>query len=64
MSHDERPAVILIAGDKDVDLLRWNAELQVHVLSSPHIERDWIIDSTDLTLDEVYQQHFEPLTTR
>ena len=47
--------------DKDLDLLRWNAEHQVHVLSSPHIERSWVIDTTALTLDEVYQQHFAPL---
>lgn len=33
---------------------------QVRVLSSSLIDRDWVIDSTALTLDEVSQQPSSP----
>jgi adenylate kinase family enzyme len=46
---------------KDVALVRWNAEHQVAVLSSPHIDERWVIDTTALTVDQVHQQHFQPL---
>ncbi len=39
--------------------LRANAEHQVRVLASPHIPPEWVIDSTDLAVEEVYERYFE-----
>jgi len=46
--------------DDDLHRLRVHAENQVRVLASPHIQPDWVIDTTDLTLEEVYARHFKP----
>lgn len=47
--------------DKDRQGLRANAEYQVWVLGSDHIRHDWIVDTTALTEDEVYERHFRAL---
>lgn len=49
---------------KDRESLRANAEWQWYVLGSPHIDGGWIIDTTALSPDEVYDQHFRALVER
>jgi hypothetical protein len=46
---------------KDPAWLRLDAEHQWRILASPAIDEEWVIDSTDLTLEEVYVRHLAPL---
>ena len=41
--------------------LRAHAEHQLRVLDSQYIKKDWVVDTTDLTLERAYEQHFEPI---
>ena len=41
--------------------LRADAEHQLRVLDSPYIEEDWVVDTTDLTLERAYEEHFRAI---
>ncbi|MEA3056087.1 MAG: hypothetical protein QOD30_1519 [Actinomycetota bacterium] len=41
--------------------LRAGIEHQVGVLSSTHIDRDWVINNENLSVDELYDRHFRSL---
>ncbi len=43
---------------------RRHAENQVHCLSSAHIEEPWIVDPTDMSVEELYRRHFAQLCYR
>lgn len=43
------------------EALRKHAENQVAVLSSSHIDPSWVIDSSKVPLEEVYDRHFKSL---
>ena len=47
-----------------VDIRRGFAEQQVRCLNSQGIEAAWVIDSSELSIDDVYGTHFAPLVTR
>jgi predicted kinase len=47
--------------DRGRSHLRTNAEHQWRILGSSHIDPATIIDSTDLTAEEVFERYFEPL---
>lgn len=47
--------------EKDREGLRANAWYQVHVLGSDHIRPDWVLDTTALSAEEVYERHFASL---
>jgi adenylate kinase family enzyme len=44
-----------------VDIRRGFAEQQVRCLNSQAIEAKWVIDSSELSVDELYAIHFAPL---
>lgn len=44
--------------------LRAHAENQVRILGSHHIHREWVLDTTDLSLAEVYERHFRSTIER
>jgi len=43
----------------DVEEILHDAERQVRVLSSPRIAQEWVLDTTNLTVDEVYDRYFQ-----
>ena len=45
--------------DMDPAGLRAHAEHQLRVLDSQYIKKDWVVDTTDLTLERAYEQHFK-----
>ena len=47
--------------DMDRPGLRAHAEHQLRVLDSQYIEEDWVVDTTDLTLERAYEQYFKPI---
>ena len=47
-----------------VDIRRGFAEQQVRCLNSQAIETAWVIDSSELSIDDVYGTHFAPLLTQ
>ena len=44
-----------------VEIRRGFAEQQVRCLNSQAIEAKWVIDSSELSIDDVYETHFAPL---
>lgn len=44
--------------DADVEKRRAQAEQQLRCLASPYIHHDWVIDTSDIPLEEVYATHF------
>ena len=44
-----------------VDIRRGFAEQQVRCLSSQAIDAKWVIDASELSVDELYAMHFAPL---
>jgi adenylate kinase family enzyme len=47
-----------------VEIRRGFAEQQVRCLNSKAIDSKWVIDSSELSIDDVYQTHFAHLVTR
>ena len=47
-----------------VEIRRGFAEQQVRCLNSQAIEAAWVIDSSELSIDDVYGTHFAPLLTQ
>jgi adenylate kinase family enzyme len=47
--------------DADVEKRRREVAQQLSCLEPPHIEAKWLLDTTDLRLEEVYQRHFRHL---
>ena len=47
-----------------IDIRRGFAEQQVRCLNSQAIETAWVIDSSELSIDDVYGTHFAPLLTQ
>jgi len=47
--------------DADLEKRRPQAEHQLRCLASPYIQSDWIIDTSDLPLEEVYARHFQAI---
>ena len=47
--------------DADMEKRRAQTEHQIRCLASPHIQGDWIIDTTEVPLDEVYARHFRAI---
>jgi adenylate kinase family enzyme len=49
--------------DADLDDRRRHAYHQIRCLDSMHILDEWVIDTTSLSLEEVYVKHFKNLVT-
>lgn len=49
------------SGDSDLEDHRLNAEHQCSCLSSAYIKSEWRINSTNMSLEEVYQVHFRAI---
>lgn len=47
--------------DADLEKRRGQVEHQLRCLASPYIQHDWLIDTSDLSLEEVYARHFQAL---
>lgn len=47
--------------DADLEKRRAQAEHQLRCLESPYIQSDWIIDTSDVALEEVYARHFQAM---
>ena len=47
-----------------IDIRRGFAEQQVRCLNSQAIDSKWLIDSSELSIDDVYGTHFAPLLTQ
>lgn len=47
--------------DADVEKRRAQAEQQLRCLASPYIQHDWVIDTSDITLEEVSATHFQAI---
>jgi hypothetical protein len=47
--------------DADVEKRRAQAEWQLRCLASPYIQHDWVIDTSDIPLEEVYVTHFQAI---
>ena len=47
-----------------IEIRRGFAEQQVRCLNSQAIDSTWVIDSTELSVDEIYVMHFAPLLTQ
>jgi len=47
--------------DADIDKRRAQTEHQLRCLASPYIQDDWVIDTSDITLEEVYVGHFQKI---
>jgi adenylate kinase family enzyme len=50
--------------ESDIAQLRADAAHQVQCLGSSHIQSDWVIDTTDIPLEEVYEKHFKPIVEK
>jgi adenylate kinase family enzyme len=48
-------------GDADVRARRVQIEHQLRCLESPDVDHEWVIDTSDMQLEEVYQRHFRAL---
>jgi adenylate kinase family enzyme len=48
-------------GDADLEARRKNTLHQLRCLEPPHVDAGWIVDTTDLSLEDVYQRHFRHL---
>ena len=49
------------ARDADLEKRRAQAQHQLRCLASTYIQHDWLIDTSDLSLEEVYARHFQTL---
>jgi adenylate kinase family enzyme len=47
--------------DADLDRRRREIAHQLRCLKTPHVEADWVLDTSDMSLEEVYEKHFRPL---
>ncbi len=47
--------------DADLDDRRKHAEHQIRCLHSPHIQDEWVIDTTNIPLEDLYQRYFKHL---
>lgn len=47
--------------EADVEKRRAQAEHQLRCLASPYIQHDWVIDTSDIALEEVYARHFQAI---
>ena len=47
--------------DVDMEKRRAQTQHQLRCLSSPHIQEEWVIDTSDITLEEVYATHFRAI---
>jgi adenylate kinase family enzyme len=47
--------------DSDIDKRRLEVEYQIKCLTPPHVDAGWIIDTSDMSLEEVYSTHFQRL---
>ena len=47
--------------DADVEKSRAQAEHQLRCLLSPVIQNDWVIDTSDIPLEEVYARYFQAI---
>jgi adenylate kinase family enzyme len=47
--------------DTDLDKRRAQAEHQLRCLASPYIQDDWLIDTSDISLEEVYARHLQAI---
>jgi adenylate kinase family enzyme len=47
--------------DADAEKRRAQAEHQLRCLASPCIQQDWVIDTSDIPLEEVYATHFQAI---
>lgn len=47
--------------DADVEKPRAQAVQQLRCLASPYIQHDWVIDTSDIPLEEVYATHFQAI---
>lgn len=47
--------------DADAEKRRAQAEHQLRCLASPCIQQDWVIDTSDIPLEEVYTTHFQAI---
>ena len=47
--------------DADLEKRRAQAEQQLRCLASPHIQHDWVIDTSDIPLEDVYATHLQPI---
>lgn len=48
-------------GDVDLEARRRNVVQQLACLTPPHLDAAWLIDTSDLSLEEVYARHFQSL---
>lgn len=48
-------------GDADLGKRRVEAEHQLRVLASAFIDKSWIIDASDMSLEDIYGAHFRPI---
>jgi hypothetical protein len=44
-----------------VEKRRAQAEQELRCLVSPYIQHDWVIDTSDIPLEEVYATHFQAI---
>jgi adenylate kinase family enzyme len=49
------------ARDADIEKRRAQAEQQLRCLASPVIQNDWVIDTSDIPLEEVYARYFQAI---
>lgn len=47
--------------DADIEKRRAQAEQQLRCLASPVIQSDWVIDTSDIPLEEVYARYFQAI---
>jgi len=47
--------------DADIEKRRAQAEQQLRCLVSPVIQNDWVIDTSDIPLEEVYARYFQAI---
>ncbi len=47
--------------DADLEKRRAQVEHQIRCLASPHIQDDWVIDTTEVPLEDVYRKYFRAI---
>ena len=47
--------------DADLEKRRAQAVQQLGCLASPYIQQDWVVDTSDIPLEEVYATHFQAI---
>jgi len=52
------------ARDTDMEKRRAQAEHQIRCLASPHIQDDWVIDTSEVPLEEVYRKYFRAIVEK